>query len=291
MKDISDLRHAFAEYLDYCQFVRRMRDQTIRAKLWILNDFADFIEIDKLEDLTTQHVNDWISGQARRGLNSRTINTRICHVVAMLRYFRDMGAPMPKLKIRLIAKQKETEPIRRVFYTREQIEQVLAYANQIQWLLIKLSFDCGLRITELRNLRLQDVSDRMIVFTGKGGKRREVYMSNEARQRLDRWIISRRVQDHLWERPNGETLSVEEIRHLMRQPFYLAGYRNFHPHSLRHSFATDIQRNGATLMESQKMLGHSTAVITERYLHGLDGQMATCFERLKFSASEPTSVH
>lgn len=291
MEEVNSLRQSFAEYLDYCQFVRRMSDQTIRAKLWILNDFADFTGADNLNVLTTQQVNDWIANQARRGLNSRTINTRICHIVAMLRYFRDMGVTMPELKIRLITKQKETEPVRRVFYTREQIAQVLEYCNQVQWLLVKLSFDCGLRITELRNIRLENISDRMIVFTGKGGKRREVHMSEEARKRLDRWIISRRIQDYLWERSIGEVLSVEEIRHLMRQPFHLAGYRNFHPHSLRHSFATDIQRNGATLMESQKMLGHSTAVITERYLHGLDGQMATCFERLKFSASEPTSVH
>lgn len=220
---IVPIERAFDEYLEYCEFTRRMSRQTLSAKRWVMRDFRASVPASSLSEITTQQVNDWIAEQARRGLNSRTINTRICHVVAMFRYFRDMGVEMPELKIRHIVKQKETEPIRRVFYTREQIEQVLSYCNQIQWLLIKLSFDCGLRITELR--------------------------------------------------------------HLMRQPFYLAGFRNFHPHSLRHSFATDIQRNGATLMESQEMLGHSNAVITQRYLHGLDGQMAACFERLKFSAT------
>lgn len=282
---IMPIERAFDEYLEYCEFTRRMSRQTLSAKRWVMRDFRASVPVSSLSEITTQQVNDWIATQARRGLNSRTINTRICHVVAMFRYFRDMGVEMPELKIRHIVKQKETEPIRRVFYTREQIEQVLGYCNQIQWLLVKLSFDCGLRITGLRNLRLLNITDRMIVFTGKGGRRREVHMSREARERLTQWIVSRRIDDYLWQKPNGILLSVEELRHLMRQPFYLAGFRNFHPHALRHSFATDIQRNGATLMESQEMLGHSNAVITQRYLHGLDGQMAACFERLKFSAT------
>lgn len=185
---IMPIERAFDEYLEYCEFTRRMSRQTLSAKRWVMRDFRTSVPASSLSEITTQQVNDWITEQARRGLNSRTINTRICHVVAMFRYFRDMGVEMPELKIRHIVKQKETEPIRRVFYTREQIEQVL-------------------------------------------------------------------------------------------------GFRNFHPHALRHSFATDIQRNGATLMESQEMLGHSNAVITQRYLHGLDGQMAACFERLKFSVT------
>ena len=242
---IVPIERAFDEHLEYCEFTRRMSRQTLSAKRWVMRDFRASVPASSLSKITTQQVNDWIATQARRGLNSRTINTRICHVVAMFRYFRDMGVEMPELKIRHIVKQKETEPIRRVFYTREQIEQVLSYCNQIQWLLIKLSFDCGLRITELRNLRLLNITDRMIVFTGKGGRRREVHMSREARERLTQWIVSRRIDDYLWQKPNGTLLSVEELRHLMRQPFYLAGFRNFHPHALRHSFATDIQRNGA----------------------------------------------
>lgn len=181
---IMPIERAFDEYLEYCEFTRRMSRQTLSAKRWVMRDFRTSVPASSLSEITTQQVNDWITEQARRGLNSRTINTRICHVIAMFRYFRDMGIEMPELKIRHIVKQKETEPIRRVFYTREQIEQVLGYCNQIQWLLVKLSFDCGLRITELRNLRLMNISDRMIVFTGKGGKRREVHMSREARERL-----------------------------------------------------------------------------------------------------------
>lgn len=230
---IMPIERAFDEYLEYCEFTRRMSRQTLSAKRWVMRDFRTSVPASSLSEITTQQVNDWITEQARRGLNSRTINTRICHVIAMFRYFRDMGVEMPELKIRHIVKQKETEPIRRVFYTREQIEQVLGYCNQIQWLLVKLSFDCGLRITELRNLRLMNISDRMIVFTGKGGKRQEVHMSREARERLTQWIVSQRIDDYLWQKSSGTLLSVEELRHLMRQPFYLAGFRNFHPHALR----------------------------------------------------------
>ncbi len=72
---------------------------------------------------------DYRAGTAR-STNNRTINTRICHVVAMFQIFQRYGRGDAQLKIRHIVKQKETEPIRRVFPTREQIEQVLDIASR-----------------------------------------------------------------------------------------------------------------------------------------------------------------
>ncbi len=67
----------------------------------------------------------------------------------------------------------------------------------------------------------------------------------------------------------------------MRQP-HLAGFRNFHPHALRHSFAGHSAKRGRRY-GYRRCSTIQSAVITQRYLHGLDGQMAACFERLKLA--------
>lgn len=286
MKNIRQIDKQIDEYLNYCENVRRMSEQTLHGKRWICREFLKTIKIDSLSELSNKHINEWIAEQTARGCSGRTINSRLVNLVAMLRYFQDMGISFPKLKLRLIIKCKE-QPPRRVYYTREQIEQVLRYADHLEWLLIKLCFDCGLRISELRNLRLMNLNGRMVTFIGKGSKARESYMSEEARSRLDDWIQRNRISDFIWVRTPGknEPMSVEDIRYLMRKPFYQAGFKNFYPHALRHSFATDIQKHGASLMETKEMLGHARIETTERYVHGLEGHLEYFFDKYKFTTA------
>ena len=286
MKNLKSIDKQIDEYLNYCENVRRMSEQTLHGKRWICREFLKTIKIDSLSELSNKHINEWIAEQTARGCSGRTINSRLVNLVAMLRYFQDMGISFPKLKLRLIVKCKE-QPPRRVYYTREQIEQVLRYADHLEWLLIKLCFDCGLRISELRNLRLMNLNGRMVTFIGKGSKARESYMSKEAKNRLDDWIQRNRISDFIWVRTPGknEPMSVEDIRYLMKKPFYQAGFKNFYPHTLRHSFATDIQKHGASLMETKEMLGHARIETTERYVHGLEGHLEYFFDKYKFTTA------
>ena len=286
MKNLKSIDKQIDEYLNYCENVRRMSEQTLHGKRWICREFLKTIKIDSLSELSNKHINEWIAEQTARGCSGRTINSRLVNLVAMLRYFQDMGISFPKLKLRLIIKCKE-QPPRRVYYTREQIEQVLRYADHLECLLIKLCFDCGLRISELRNLRLMNLNGRMVTFIGKGSKARESYMSKEAKNRLDDWIQRNRISDFIWVRTPGknEPMSVEDIRYLMRKPFYQAGFKNFYPHALRHSFATDIQKHGASLMETKEMLGHARIETTERYVHGLEGHLEYFFDKYKFTTA------
>ena len=286
MKNIRQIDKQIDEYLNYCENVRRMSEQTLHGKRWICREFLKTIKIDSLSELSNKHINEWIAEQTARGCSGRTINSRLVNLVAMLRYFQDMGISFPKLKLRLIIKCKE-QPPRRVYYTKEQIEQVLRYADHLEWLLIKLCFDCGLRISELRNLRLMNLNGRMVTFIGKGSKARESYMSKEAKTRLDDWIQRNRISDFIWVRTPGknEPMSVEDIRYLMRKPFYQAGFKNFYPHALRHSFATDIQKHGASLMETKEMLGHARIETTERYVHSLEGHLEYFFDKYKFTTA------
>lgn len=282
------LEEQFNEYLEYCENIRRMSDQTLHAKKWICKNIleSDSMNISRIEELTNKHVNDWVREQTARGVSGRTVNNRLVHLVAMIRYFQDMGISIPELKLRFIMKQKE-EPLHRVHYSKTQLDQVLRMADRLEWLAISLCFDCGFRITELRNLRLMDFDGRRVSFIGKGSKLREAYISEETKARLDDWVRRERITDYLWEvetsKKKRHLLSVEELRYRMRIPFRKAGFVNFHPHSLRHSFATDIVENGASLEVTKEMLGHANITITERYVHSFEGRLGEYFDRYKFA--------
>lgn len=275
------------EYIDYCQNIRRMSPKTLTTKKWICRCLIKEMKINSIDQLTNVDVMRWIASQTDRGCAGRTINARIVHLVAMIHYFQDMGYSFPNLQIRLLTKVNEVPP-RRVYYTREQIEKVLKYADRMEWLLISLGYDCGFRISELRNLRLRNIDGQCIRFIGKGSKLREVYMSEKTRAKLDEWIESEKVTDYLWAKCTsklGRPLTESDLRCQMRKPFEKAGFLDFYPHALRHSFATNICDNGAPLPVAQKMLGHSNVRTTERYVHTFDGHLKEYFSQYKFQVA------
>lgn len=267
------------EYLEYCEFTRQMSKMTINSKRHTYKHFIYEAGIDDLQELDNKAFNRWIAAQSSRGTSPRTINMRMAHILAMLRYFREMGLNMP-IKLPLIKKLKEG-PVRRTFYNQSQIEKALSYADDMAWLLIRISFDAGLRISELRNLRLENLFGNRIKFVGKGFKPRESYITTDTYDRLQTWIRDNNVKGAIWINQKGRQYSVDELRIRMRKPFHAAGFTDFYPHALRHSFGTDIQRKGASLLEMQQMLGHSNAETTQRYIHGLDGQLENLFAKYK----------
>lgn len=283
-----EIEKQFNEYLSYCENVRRMSKETIRNKRWTYRLFLESTKISKISELTNMDVNKWVSGQTARGCAGRTINVRLAHIIAAVRYFQDIGIVIPNFNTRMVVKAKEMPP-RRAFYTTKQIKQVLAHADRLEWLLISLSYDCGFRISELQRLRLRNIDGRRICFIGKGSKARESYISEQTKERLDEWIIAEDIKDYLWirRRHKGKIkpITVEECRNLMKKPFRQAGFNDFYPHALRHSFATNICKNGAPLPIAQKMLGHSNLATTERYVHTFDGHLEEYFDQYKFATA------
>ncbi len=277
-------------YLDYCQNVKCLSKQTMAGKKWVCKALIAEMPVDDIREMTNDHINKWIELQTSRGVSGRSINGRIRHLIAIINHFTDDGVMIPGVRIRKIPKVKES-PARRNYYSEEQIAQVLRYADRMEWLMIKLCFDCGLRLSELSRLRLGNIDGQMIKFIGKGNKAREAYMRPETYRKLQDWIACNGITDYLWPNNRGNApLCSDSVRMIMRKPFYEAGFNDFHPHALRHSFATDLQKHGASLLEMQAMLGHSNAATTQRYIHGLDGQLENLFEKYKGDNAEAVTM-
>ena len=144
--------------------------------------------------------------------------------------------------------------------------------------IIELLYSCGLRVSELINLKISDLffKESLIKVTGKGNKERFVPISMQSQFYINNYIeeirsihkIKKGFEDTLFLNERGTILSRVMIFIILKQ---LKNKSNINkkigPHTLRHSFATHLIENGADLITIQKMMGHESITTTERYLH------------------------
>lgn len=146
------------------------------------------------------------------------------------------------------------------------------------YVIVEVLYGCGLRVSELVNLKLSNIyfDEEMLQVIGKGDKERWVPINNYALQALDHYI--HQIRCHVQPQPGEEKYVFLNLRghHLTRVAVFQfikeavekAGIRkNVSPHSLRHSFATELVQNGADLRAVQEMLGHESLSTTEIYTH------------------------
>ena len=143
--------------------------------------------------------------------------------------------------------------------------------------IIEVLFSCGLRVSELVNLKLSDlyIKERYVRVCGKGSKERLVPISPQAIQQLDLWFMDRNLmkikpgeEDYVFLNRRGAHLTRTMILIMIKQQAQEAGIqKTISPHTLRHSFATALLEGGADLRAIQAMLGHETIGTTEIYTH------------------------
>ncbi|HBV57731.1 MAG TPA: site-specific tyrosine recombinase XerD [Candidatus Magasanikbacteria bacterium] len=163
--------------------------------------------------------------------------------------------------------------------------------------MLELFFSTGLRVSELTNLKKDDINLKKDEFTvkGKGGKWRVVFLSNQAKYWLAKYLEARRdfnpfifipldrahnqrdkkkMKDKDWEK-----LTPRSVQRLIKRYSKMAGItKNITPHVLRHSYATDLLQNGADIRSVQEMLGHSSITTTQIYTHVTNKGLAEVFK-------------
>ena len=144
--------------------------------------------------------------------------------------------------------------------------------------IIETLFSCGLRVSELVNLRLSNlyISDEYLCVEGKGRKERLVPISQKAIKELQLWMAVRREmtnikqghEDYVFLNRRGAKLTRTMILIMIKRAAADAGItKTISPHTLRHSFATALLEGGADLRAIQAMLGHESISTTEIYTH------------------------
>ena len=144
--------------------------------------------------------------------------------------------------------------------------------------IIELLYSCGLRVSELINLKISDLffKESLIKVTGKGNKERFVPISKQSQIYINNYLqnvrsyqkIKKGFEDTLFLNESGTILSRVMIFLILKKLKNASNIKKkIGPHTLRHSFATHLIENGADLITIQKMMGHESITTTERYLH------------------------
>jgi integrase/recombinase XerD len=167
--------------------------------------------------------------------------------------------------------------------TTEEVDALEASIDVSKWegqrnrAIIEMLFSCGLRVSELVNLKLSNLyqQERFVRIFGKGAKERLVPISPKALKELELWFYDRRLmnikpgeEDYVFLNRRGVHLTRTMILIMIKRQAVEAGIqKTISPHTLRHSFATALLEGGADLRAIQAMLGHETIGTTEIYTH------------------------
>lgn len=143
--------------------------------------------------------------------------------------------------------------------------------------MLETLYGCGLRVSELVNLRLSDLflNEDFIRVLGKGNKQRYVPINATAKKNIIKYIrcrdkinVKKGFEDSLFLNRNGKSLTRHMVYHIVKSKAKEAGInKKISPHTFRHSFATHLLKNGADLRAIQQMLGHESITTTEIYMH------------------------
>ena len=143
--------------------------------------------------------------------------------------------------------------------------------------ILDVLYSCGLRVSELVDMRIGDYDPDAMLFVvrGKGGKERAALLGGPAERSLRDWLaagrpalLSERSADWLWLNRHGGPLSARAVQLRVQRCAAQAGLgQQVHPHLLRHSFATHMLNGGADLRVVQELLGHASVATTQLYTH------------------------
>ncbi|QYO65635.1 site-specific tyrosine recombinase XerD [Leptolyngbya sp. 7M] len=151
--------------------------------------------------------------------------------------------------------------------------------------MLELMYACGLRVSEVVNLKVQnaDLDGGILTCTGKGGKTRRVPIGKNAIKWLRAYLAERRkiekiTVDNLFVSAFGKPLTRQQIHSMIKEQSEKCGLKDVSPHTLRHSFATHLIQNRADIRSVQQMLGHADISTTQIYTHITDAHLKTAYE-------------
>ena len=311
---LSAFRQATERYLGFLQSEENKSPLTIESYQRSLAFSESLLAVDDPAAIDKaavrqfkQRLHSYRTAQGRE-LSVGTKNNHITILRAFLRYLlqeEELDAYPPDRIKRLHTPQRQVKVL-----NAEQLELLLAAPDastrtgKRDKAILELFFSSGLRLEELRQLNCKDVNlkTREIPVRGKRGKTRVVFISDRASESLREYLDSRvdhltplfiRNPDRVYNvMPPGEEfrLSRVSIRKMVKSYAGFAGIAiNPSPHTLRHSFATELLRNGAGLREVQEMLGHKDLSTTQIYTHVTNRQLKDVHRRCHPGQSHPAN--
>ena len=275
-------RTMLRRYQNYLKLERGYSQNTIDAYSNDLAHLLDYLEQEKVSvlDVTLETLENFVAQLMDIGIGPRS-QARILSGVRSFYRFLVLDGYLDKDPSELIESPKLGEHLPEVLSTQEvdMMESVIdlsKWEGQRNKAIIETLFSCGLRVSELVNLKISDLffDEKFIRVLGKGSKQRLVPISETAIKQIKLWFIDRNQmenikpgeEDYVFLNRRGHHLTRTMILIMVKQYARDAGIKKtISPHTLRHSFATALLEGGADLRAIQEMLGHERIATTEIY--------------------------
>lgn len=295
MERVDEINNLVAEYLQYLEISRGRSPLTIQRYAHYLRRFVSWLNANfpemGIRDINSEVVSKYHLYLARlsdaRGTPLKR-STQTYHLVALRAFLRYLSAhkSLPVLSPDKVELPKQGA--RSVsFLSREQIDRLLdapkisSKTGLRDKAILETLFSTGLRVSELVQLNRDqiDLERREFSVRGKGDKVRVVFLSDTAAEWLQRYLQTRKDDFRpLFIRYSGSTdpkmrgermrLTTRSVQRIVERYARICGLPiNVTPHTLRHSFATDLLIAGADLRSVQEMLGHESVRTTQVYTH------------------------
>tara|TARA_B100000287_G_scaffold417907_1_gene454222 strand:- start:471 stop:1340 length:870 start_codon:yes stop_codon:yes gene_type:complete len=270
------------EYIEYLDSIRGYSKNTIIAYKTDLLKYFQFINT---YNKNYYDIEKYIQQLSKNKYKKTTINRKINTIINFLKWCKSYkNINIKEIKnIKNLRTEKKLPTVLTSSYINKLLDSIpISTPKDVRdRSIIELLYSSGLRLSELTNLKLNDIkNNQSIKVTGKGNKVRILPMTNKAYKILDLWINTYRSNYEIKESENyiflgvrGKKISEREIQRIVK--LRLGTF----PHSIRHTFATHLLDGGADLRVVQEMLGHNDPSTTQIYTHVSTKQLKTKYKR------------
>jgi len=245
------------EFLESLENLRGYSDLTLKSYDESISEAFKYIEIEEGDKQTVFNLMPYRIKIA--SLNPKTISKKLSALHTFTEFLNDNGLDVV-LKSDSSVKVAKTlpKPI-----SHKHIVEALLHAQQNEKLVVVMLYTLGLRISELCNVQLQDISDGWVRVLGKGNKHRDVPIITQTKELIDEYLTIYVPKKYLFEK-NGEKLSENSLRYIVTKVFKRVAL-SVTPHQLRHSYASSLLNGGASIVDVSELLGHSSMATTQIY--------------------------
>jgi integrase/recombinase XerD len=268
----------------FLNFEKGLTKATISAYLADIDDYFYFCKRHKIQyiNATRKNISSYLQNIKEAEFTTATICRRLVSLKTFYRFLANEKIISEEIT-EVIESPKLWQKLPE-FISVQETETLINYFNQKDPLsirnatIIELMYSCGLRVSEVTNLKLSHIrlNEKLIfIQNSKRNKDRLVPYGEKAQKKIKNYLEESRLilindQETEWFFPsvNGKQLTRARIWKIITQAAKMVGIKkNVHPHTLRHSFATHLLLNGADLRIIQEILGHTDLKTTQNYTH------------------------
>ncbi|MDA9809389.1 tyrosine-type recombinase/integrase [Flavobacteriales bacterium] len=241
-------------------------NSTVKTYIACLTYFKKYFYKIEIDQLTKDDIIEYLFYLIKNNYSKSTQNQ---HINAIKFYFEKcLGKKREYYLIERPRKEKKLPTV----LSKNEIQLLFGNTHNLKHLtILAVIYSCGLRISELINISLNDIdNNRMIIHIrkGKGNKDRQVQLTNQVLELLRMYYKKYLPVNYLIVGQNGGKYSTTSIQKIIKKSALKARiYKKVTPHTLRHSFATHLLENGTDIRFIQKILGHSDIKTTQIYTH------------------------